>query len=102
MASSCSAFQDCSGSVCRIDVSPTVATPPIVIRIRVKPGSRLSTLEQMDDGTWLAQLKAAPVDGKANEELIALVAARFACRKSAVSIKSGASGRLKLVRIGTS
>jgi hypothetical protein len=83
-------------------VSPIVATPPIVIRVRVKPNSRLSTLEQVDDGTWLAQLKAAPVDGKANEELIALVAARFACRKSAVSIKSGASGRLKLVRIGTS
>ena len=35
----------------------------------------------------------------ANEELIALVAKQFACSKSAVSIKSGASGRMKLVRI---
>ena len=33
------------------------------------------------------------------KELIALVAEQFACRKSAVSIKSGASGRMKLVRI---
>jgi uncharacterized protein YggU (UPF0235/DUF167 family) len=49
------------------------------------------------DGTWLAQLKAAPVDGKANQELIALIARHFQCRKSAVSIKSGASGRTKLV-----
>ncbi len=79
-----------------------MATQPIVIRVRVKPNSRLSTLEQVNDGTWMAQLKAAPVDGKANEELIALIAARFACRKSAVSIKSGASGRMKLVRIETS
>jgi uncharacterized protein len=47
----------------------------------------------------MAQLKAAPVDGKANEELIALIAKRFQCRKSAVTIKSGASGRMKLVRI---
>jgi uncharacterized protein (TIGR00251 family) len=46
-------------------------------------------------------LKAPPVDGKANEELIALVAERFGCRKTAVSIKSGASGRIKLVRIET-
>ena len=75
---------------------------PIVIEVKVKPSSRKSTLEQLDDGTWIAQLKAAPVEGKANEELIALVAARFACRKSAVSIKSGASGRLKLVRIEAS
>ena len=79
-----------------------MATQPIAIRVKVKPNSRLSTLEQVEGGTWLAQLKAAPVDGKANEELIALVASRFRCRKSAVSIKSGASGRMKLVRIEAS
>jgi uncharacterized protein (TIGR00251 family) len=53
----------------------------------------------VEGGTWLAQVKAPPVDGKANQELIALVAAHFHCSKSAVSIKSGASGRMKLVRI---
>ena len=51
------------------------------------------------DGTWIAHVKAAPIEGKANEELIALVAGHFQCRRAAVSIKSGASGRLKLVRI---
>ena len=38
-------------------------------------------------------------DGKANDELVALLARHFGCRRSAVLIKSGASGRLKLVRI---
>jgi uncharacterized protein YggU (UPF0235/DUF167 family) len=76
-----------------------MATQPILIQVKVKPNSRLSALEQSADGGWFAQIKAAPIDGKANEELIALVANRFNCRKSAVSIKSGASGRLKLVRI---
>jgi uncharacterized protein YggU (UPF0235/DUF167 family) len=33
--------------------------------------------------------EGASVDGKANDELIALVARQFKCRKSAVSIKSG-------------
>ena len=33
--------------------------------------------------------------------LIALVARRFGCSKSAVSIRSGASGRMKLVQIDT-
>lgn len=102
MASLYSAFRICWGSACSIEVSPIMAAQPIVIQVRVKPNSRLSRLEQVDGGTWVAQLKAAPVDGKANEELIALVAARFACRKSAVSIKSGASGRMKLVRVETS
>jgi uncharacterized protein (TIGR00251 family) len=69
------------------------------LQIRVKPNARVSLLEQAADGTWLAQLKSPPVDGKANGELIALVAQRFGCRKAAVSIKSGASGRMKLVKI---
>jgi len=70
-----------------------------VIQINVKPNSRVSLLEQKEDGTWIAQLKSAPVDGKANEELLAVVAKHFGCRKSEVSIKAGASGRVKLVRI---
>ena len=69
------------------------------IQIKVKPNSRASLLEQKEDGTWVAQLKSPPVDGKANEELIALVAKHFGCKKTAVEIRSGATGRLKLVRV---
>jgi uncharacterized protein YggU (UPF0235/DUF167 family) len=76
-----------------------MAAAPIFIRVKVKPNARLSALQQTVDGGWLAQIKSAPIDGKASEELIALVADRFNCRKSAVSIKSGATGRLKLIRI---
>jgi uncharacterized protein (TIGR00251 family) len=70
-----------------------------MIQIKVKPNSRASLLEQSADGTWLAQLKSPPVDGKANEELISLIAKHFKCAKSDVSIKSGASARLKLIQI---
>jgi uncharacterized protein len=76
--------------------------PARVIQIKVKPNSRASLLEQKEDGTWLAQIKSPPVDGKANEELIALVAKHFGCRKSDVSIKTGGSRRVKLVRIEVS
>lgn len=75
---------------------------PTIIEVRVKPRSGLSRLVQGEDGYWLAQLKAAPVAGKANQELIGLVAAHFGCAKSAVTIKSGRSGRTKLVRIEAS
>ncbi|MEO8440041.1 MAG: DUF167 domain-containing protein [Spartobacteria bacterium] len=62
----------------------------------------MSLLEEVANGLWLARLKASPVDGKANKEMIALVAEHFACSKSAVSIKSGAASRLKLVEIDQS
>ena len=71
----------------------------VILKVKVKPQARVSELAQSSDGTWTAKLKAPPVHGKANEELIALVAERFRCRKAAVEIKAGASGRVKLVRV---
>lgn len=70
-----------------------------LLEIKVKPNARHGLLEELPDGTWQAALKSPPVDGKANEELIALVAEHFACRKSAVVIQRGQSSRLKFVRV---
>jgi len=44
-------------------------------------------------------VKAQAIDGKANKELVGLIASHFRCVKAAVSIKSGASARIKLIRI---
>ena len=56
------------------------------LKLKVKPGSRDESLTEQDDGTWLARVKAPPVDGKANAAVIALVAAHFGLRKAQVSI----------------
>ena len=69
------------------------------LQVKVKPNARTSSLDQAADGSWTASLKSPPVDGKANAELIGLVAARFGVRKSAVRIAAGATGRMKLVAI---
>lgn len=69
----------------------------LLLQVKVKPNSRVSQLSQQADGSWLAQLKSLPIDGKANAELIELIAAHFHCKKAAVQIKSGASGRIKRV-----
>jgi hypothetical protein len=74
----------------------------VILRVRVKPNARSSSLAQQPDGSLRAQLKAPPVDGKANAELVALVAEHFHCSKASVVIKSGASGRSKLVRVDMS
>ena len=68
-----------------------------ILQVKAKPNSRVSSLTRQDDGTWLAQLKAPPVDGKANAELIELVARHFGCAKSAITIKTGAGSKLKRV-----
>lgn len=70
-----------------------------ILQVRVKPGARTSALARADDGTWLAHTRAPAVDGKANAELIELIARYFGVRKAAVSIKSGATARIKRVRV---
>jgi uncharacterized protein len=70
-----------------------------VLQVKVKPRARASVLAQQADGTWVAQIKAPPVDGAANAELVALVARHFGCTKAAVTIVGGAAARLKRVRV---
>jgi uncharacterized protein len=71
------------------------------IEVRVKPNCGASVLAQDETGVWVAQLRSPPADGKANGELIELVARHFGCRRAAVSIKRGATGRRKLLKIET-
>ena len=68
-----------------------------ILLVKAKPNARVSQLTLQADGTWLAQLKSAPVDGKANAELIALLSAHFGCTKAQVQIRTGAGSKLKRV-----
>jgi uncharacterized protein len=70
-----------------------------ILQLKVKPRAKTSSLQQMPDGTWLARLKSPPVDGKANKELIALIAAHFRCGKADVHIKTGANARTKIIQV---
>ncbi len=69
------------------------------LQLKVKPGSREESLIEQPDGSWIARVKAPPVDGKANAAVIELVARHFGVRKAQVTIRSGLSGRLKRVQI---
>jgi len=72
----------------------------MLLQLRVKPRSSRSALEIDASGVaGTAWLKSPPVDGKANEELVALLAEHFDCPRSAIAIKSGAGARLKLVSV---
>ncbi len=70
-----------------------------VIQVKAKPSSRESAVEELEDGSFLVKLKAQPVDGKANAELIALLANHFKVSRASVKVKSGAAARIKLVTI---
>jgi uncharacterized protein len=74
------------------------------LAVRVTPSAgRSGVFGPVDIGdgrTALAvKLAAPPVDGAANEALIELLAGELGVARSAVSIVSGATSRLKVVRV---
>jgi uncharacterized protein len=70
-------------------------------QVKVKPNSKRQTIEESADGQLTVYLKSPPVDGKANKELIELLAQKYDVPKSQIRIKSGLSSRNKLVEIDT-
>ncbi|HEY9633696.1 MAG TPA: DUF167 domain-containing protein [Coleofasciculaceae cyanobacterium] len=70
-------------------------------QVKVKPNSKKQSIEEFTDGSLTVHLKSPPVDGKANKELIELLAEKFNVPKSQIRIKSGLSSRNKLIEIGT-
>jgi uncharacterized protein (TIGR00251 family) len=66
-----------------------------ILQVKVKPNARENRLTESKDGVWVASIKALPVDGKANDALIELVAAHFKVRRRQVSIATGSTSRLK-------
>ncbi|MEA5510695.1 DUF167 domain-containing protein [Crocosphaera sp. UHCC 0190] len=71
------------------------------LQVKVKPNAKQQKIEESADGSLIISLKSPPVDGKANRELIEILAKRFNVSKSQILIKSGASSRHKLIDIET-
>lgn len=74
------------------------------VKLRVKVVPRASRTEfrgRMADGTVKIALKAPPVDGKANDELLRFLASEFGVPRSSIRLLSGNTSRKKLLSIHT-
>lgn len=68
------------------------------VSVIVKPGSKVDTVEQNEDGL-VVRTKARAVDGKANGAVVKLLAKHFDVPKTTIRIKTGMASRTKLVEI---
>jgi len=78
---------------------PTVRFSDALLDVRVVPRAGRSGVAGLRDGALLVRLAAAPVDGAANAELIAVLAAALHLPKRSIQIVSGERSRAKRVRI---
>ncbi len=70
------------------------------IYIKVSPKSSRNEIVQISEGEYKVKLTAAPVDGKANEALVVILAKHFGVAKSCIKIVGGKSAKTKIVDIG--
>lgn len=71
----------------------------LFLKVHVSPQSRRNEIGDVSAGRLRIKLNAPPVDGKANKQLIGMMASEFAAGKSRVRIAMGDRGRDKLVAI---
>ena len=69
------------------------------LTVQVKPNAKHQDIQTAVDGSLVIRLKLSPVDGKANAELIKLLSKQYGVPKSRITIKAGASSRLKRIEI---
>jgi uncharacterized protein (TIGR00251 family) len=69
------------------------------VSVRVQPGAKKDAVLGPHGGAVKIALSAPPVDGKANEALIAFVADKVGLPRARVSLVSGTANRSKVLRI---
>jgi uncharacterized protein YggU (UPF0235/DUF167 family) len=69
------------------------------LRIVVKPGAHVDSVSREPDGSLLVSVRARAQEGKANEAVVKAVAAYLHVPKTSVRIRSGLSGRTKLLEV---
>ncbi|MEO0317894.1 MAG: hypothetical protein RL404_1571 [Pseudomonadota bacterium] len=71
------------------------------IAVHVQPNASASGVAGEVDGALRLKLKAPPIDGKANEALVKLLAGLLGVTKRDVQVTHGLTGRQKLVLVKT-
>lgn len=71
----------------------------MLLRIKVKPNSRVDEISREADGTLSIKIKAPPVEGKANKYLSEYIAGRLGIAPSRVTLLKGAGAAHKTLEI---
>lgn len=67
--------------------------------VLVKPKSRSEKVEKVDEKTLRVWVKAPPVEGRANDAVIKLLAEYFSVPKSRITFVTGTRGRHKIIEV---
>jgi len=70
------------------------------IFVQVKADAKENKVEGMGSGHYRVRVKAPPIEGKANEALVAVLAEYFDVPKRTVRLCSGQTSKKKIFEVG--
>ena len=74
----------------------------VLLQLSVMPNAKRTEVDGLHDGALRVRLAAPPIDGRANEALVAWLAKALGVPKRDVELLRGESGRRKQVAIAVS
>lgn len=69
------------------------------LSVRLHPGAKRNAVTGLHDGALKIALNAPPVDGKANDALIAFLAEKLSMPRAKIALVAGMTSRSKTLRI---
>ncbi len=71
----------------------------MILRIKVKPGSKTDEIVREADGSLKVKIRAQPIEGKANKYLVEYLAKVLGVPKSKVTLLKGETNSFKTLEI---
>lgn len=69
------------------------------ITVKVIPRAKKRDIRKQPDGSYKIKVLSPPIDGKANKEVIDIIAREYGVKPSKVKIINGEKGRQKTIEI---
>ncbi len=69
------------------------------ISVKIKPSSKIASIEKTGEKEFLVRVKSPPKEGKANAELIKVLGGHFGVPKTRIAIVRGEGSRNKIIDI---
>lgn len=80
-------------------IRPTARPEGALLSVRVQPRARRDEIPGWQGDALRVRVTAPPIDGRANDAVIILLAEAFGVPRSSIELVSGATGRTKLFRV---
>jgi uncharacterized protein (TIGR00251 family) len=71
----------------------------MILRVKVKPNSRIDAIEKEVDGSFKVRIKEQPVEGKANKYLVSFLSKVIGVPKSYIEVAKGETNAFKTLHI---